>query len=69
VPETYAMNETDLAEYCRKKGLYKEQIDAWRVPILIYLKNDMKSIIWQNKNIQNAGQNQLETGVCMNQLP
>ena len=28
--ETYAMNETDLAEYCRKKGLYKEQIDAWR---------------------------------------
>lgn len=30
VLETYAMNETDLAEYCRKKGLYKEQIDAWR---------------------------------------
>ncbi len=24
--KTYAMN----GEYCRKKGLYKEQIEAWR---------------------------------------
>jgi transposase len=30
VMETYAMNQAELAEYCRKKGLYKEQIDAWR---------------------------------------
>ena len=30
VMETYTMNETELAEYCRKKGLYKEQIEAWR---------------------------------------
>ncbi|WP_019415572.1 transposase [Paenisporosarcina sp. TG20] len=30
VLETYSMNQTELAEYCRKKGLYKEQIDAWR---------------------------------------
>jgi len=30
VMETYAMNQADLAEYCRKKGLYKEQIEAWR---------------------------------------
>jgi transposase len=30
VLETYAINHADLAEYCRKKGLYKEQIDAWR---------------------------------------
>jgi len=30
VLETYAMNQAALAEYCRKKGLYKEQIDAWR---------------------------------------
>lgn len=30
VMETYAMNESDLAEYCRKKGLYKEQIISWR---------------------------------------
>jgi hypothetical protein len=30
VMETYAMNESELAEYCRTKGLYKEQIDSWR---------------------------------------
>ena len=24
------MNETDLAEYARKKGLYVDQINAWR---------------------------------------
>ena len=34
VLETYAMNQAELAEYCRKKGLYKEQIDAWRVSCL-----------------------------------
>jgi transposase len=30
VMETYTMNEAEMAEYCRKKGLYKEQIEAWR---------------------------------------
>ena len=30
VMETFAMNEVELAEYCRKKGLYREQIEAWR---------------------------------------
>lgn len=28
VLETYTMNQVELSEYCRKKGLYKEQIDA-----------------------------------------
>ncbi len=28
------MNQAELAEYCRKKGLYKEQIDAWRISYL-----------------------------------
>lgn len=28
--ETFSMNEFDLAEYCRKKGLYRAQIIAWR---------------------------------------
>jgi len=27
VVETAALNETELAEYCRKKGLYPEQVD------------------------------------------
>jgi transposase-like protein len=30
VLETAALNEAELAEYCRCKGLYREQIAAWR---------------------------------------
>lgn len=30
VMETFAMNELELSEYCRKKGLYREQIKAWK---------------------------------------
>lgn len=30
VLETAAMNEADLAAYCRKRGLFPEQIKAWR---------------------------------------
>ena len=30
VVETAAMNEAELAEYCRQRGLYPEQVKAWR---------------------------------------
>jgi transposase-like protein len=30
VLETAALNEADLAEYCRRKGLFVEQVAAWR---------------------------------------
>ncbi len=30
VMETSAMNEAELAEYCRAKGFYPEEIKAWR---------------------------------------
>mgnify|MGYP002737836475 CR=1 FL=1 len=30
VMETFGMNESELSEYCRKKGLYREQIEAWK---------------------------------------
>ncbi len=30
VLETATLNKAELAEYCRKKGLYVEQIAAWR---------------------------------------
>ncbi len=30
VLETAALNEADLAEYCRRRGLYPAQIAAWR---------------------------------------
>jgi transposase-like protein len=31
VLQTAALNEADLAEYCRKRGLYPAQIGSWRV--------------------------------------
>lgn len=31
VLETAALNIAELAEYCRRKGLFAEQIAAWRV--------------------------------------
>jgi transposase len=30
VLETAAMNEAELGEYCRKKGLYAEQVKVWQ---------------------------------------
>ncbi len=30
VVETTSMNEIDLSEYCRRKGLYPEQISEWK---------------------------------------
>jgi transposase len=30
VMETASLNEVELSEYCRRKGLYPEQISAWR---------------------------------------
>jgi hypothetical protein len=30
VLETAALNATELAEYCRRKGLFAEQIAAWK---------------------------------------
>jgi len=30
VLETQLMNEAEKAEYCRKKGLYPEQVERWR---------------------------------------
>lgn len=31
VVETAAMNEMGLSEYCRKRGIYPEQVKEWRV--------------------------------------
>lgn len=35
VIETAALNEIDLAEYCRRKGLYAEQITRWREAAIV----------------------------------
>jgi len=39
VIETAAFNEIQLSEYCRNKGLYKEQIDQWRIAALSGYRN------------------------------
>lgn len=31
VIETAALNETELGEYCRKKGIFPEQVHQWRL--------------------------------------
>ena len=47
VIETASFNEIQLSEYCRKKGLYKEQIGQWKIAALSGYKNSA-----QQKNIQ-----------------
>lgn len=41
VMETYSMNESELTEYCRKKGLYKEQIEAWKKTCITAHERDL----------------------------
>jgi transposase-like protein len=49
VIETAAMNEADLAAYCRQRGLYAEQIGAWRTAC--EQAND-----WERASTQRLGQ-------------
>ena len=34
VIETASFNEVELSEYCRSKGLYREQISRWKIEAL-----------------------------------
>ena len=34
VVETAALNETELSEYCRRQGLYPQQLETWRTSCL-----------------------------------
>jgi predicted NodU family carbamoyl transferase len=34
VIETASFNETELSEYCRSRGLYREQISRWKIEAL-----------------------------------
>lgn len=48
VLETATLNEAELAEYCRKKGLFAEQITAWKSSCL----SANKSQAQQEKQLQ-----------------
>ena len=49
VIETAALNEADLAAYCRQRGLYAEQIQGWRTAC--EQAND-----WERASTQRLGQ-------------
>lgn len=40
VIETAALNEAQLSEYCRRKGLYPEQINEWKTSALSGYQNN-----------------------------
>lgn len=42
VIETASINEVQLSEYCRGKGLYKEQIDQWKISALSRYQNSIQ---------------------------
>ena len=42
VIETAALNESELSQYCRKKGLYPEQVQRWREAALKGYEKDDK---------------------------
>ena len=52
VLETYSMNETELAAYCRQKGLYKEQIEAWKKTCLSANGRDLAQTKQLNQDLK-----------------
>jgi transposase-like protein len=57
VIETASLNEVDLSAYCRRKGLYSEQISAWRDSCLqanaaVSVKVDRVKLSTQTKRIK-----------------
>ncbi len=42
VVETAGLNEAELSEYCRSKGLYPEQVKAWRAACIAGAANDVQ---------------------------
>ena len=52
VMETYSMNETELSEYARKKGLYVEQIKTWRDNCISCNGNIAKELSKVNKALK-----------------
>ncbi|PHM68199.1 transcriptional regulator [Xenorhabdus kozodoii] len=47
--ETATLSATELAEYCRKKGLYPEQIQQWKQAFLQVPARDDKAALKQSR--------------------
>ncbi len=54
VLETASMNETELAEYARKKGLYVEQIKVWKDACMNANDGIAKEAARLNKELKNS---------------
>jgi len=57
VLETASLNQAELAQYCRSKGLYIEKIAAWEVLVwmpTLTLKNKRKLLPLKQKKTQKA---------------
>ena len=57
VIETASLNEAELGEYCRRKGLYPQQISAWRTTCMqahdpVAVKVDRQTLRKQTKAIK-----------------
>jgi len=79
VLETASLNQAELAEYCRNKGLYAEQIAAWRSACMdansnvkeqekaftIESKKDKKQIIQLEKELRRKEKALAETAALL----
>lgn len=51
--ETATLSETELAQYCRKKGLYPEQISQWKQGFLqVSSPNDKAALKQSQKEVK-----------------
>ena len=47
--ETAALNQAEMAEYCRKKGLFAEQIQQWKEAFISSMSTSFGSTTEQRK--------------------
>ena len=59
VIETASFNENELSEYCRSKGLYKEQIEQWKIAALSGYQTSLQRKKTQTK-IQKDDRNKIK---------
>ena len=52
--ETAALNEVEIAEYCRKKGLFTEQIQQWKEAIISTAPDRLENLTKQRKAMSEA---------------
>ncbi len=58
--ETASFNELELGEYCRRKGLYPEQIDGWKSALVQGLRQAPSKVDREQMQTQSRTIKQLE---------